>query len=110
MSWEAIGAIGQEALGGQPGTFQAALMARAGVTQAEATRIFLGQMIWWQYYAEKVISYAGELSPADRFQADNYMRTIFNGSVRRLWFVMTKATLNPEAVRYVEDLLAHHAN
>lgn len=69
----------------------------------------MGQMIWWQYYAEKVISYAGELSAADRFQADNYMRIIFSASVGRLWFDMTKATLNPEAVRYVEDLLAQTA-
>jgi hypothetical protein len=93
---------------GEPDTeYQSKMMERAGITREEANFMYMEYMIWWQYYAEKVIRYVEGLSPADRFQADAAMRNIFGGPAGRLWFDTAKQILNPDAVGYIENLLDH---
>ena len=96
----------RQALGGSPGPFQSLLMERAGLTEAEAHRIQMHYTIWHQYYAEKVISYSSELSSADLFQANVGIRAHFGSSVGSLWFETMKPSLNPDSVRYIDNLLA----
>ena len=96
-----------QALGAPDTEYQSKMMERAGITREEASFMYMEYMIWWQYYAEKVIRYVEDLSPADRFQADAAMRNIFGGPAGRLWFDTAKQILNPDAVGYIENLLDH---
>jgi len=89
------------------GTDGGEMVATAGLTVPEAYRVSFFQMAWWQYRAQ-VIQYIDDLSEGERFGFDNSVRQSYDGSriASALWYANQKATLNPDAVRYVDDLLA----
>ena len=86
----------------------AALANAIGLTYAEAVTFNVWQIAWWQYRAH-VISEIDELPSGERTAFDSALRLnyqIWPGS--SLWYKAFKTTgaLNPDAVRYVDTVLA----
>ncbi len=80
-------------------------MARAGLTAVEADTLWWSETAWWQYRAQ-VIVYVNELPIAERMAFDRTVRASYESPLGRLWYEMMKATLDADAVRYVDKLLA----
>ena len=96
------------AIGRSPNPVIGALMARAGLTQSEAMQLLLDHEAWFQYQAQ-VIQYINELSAGERFGFDGSIRGRYGhdaGLIGPLWYEDRKAALNPDAVRYIDNLLA----
>jgi len=94
------------ALSGQHHPFLAELAAKANITLDEASQVFSHHWAWWVFRAQ-VIPLAKELRAGDRAQFDAGIRTLYeNLPSGRLWFQAVKNNLDPDAVRYVENLLA----
>ena len=86
--------------------FISVAMDRTGVTQEEATRVYWMQHAWWAGRAN-MIPYLDQLSPGERAEFDSNTRLALGTSaVGRLWYESMKSGLNPDAVRYVDALLA----
>ena len=69
-------------------------------------RIHWAELAEWQYHAQ-VIAYIDELAPGDRVQFDSVIRSGYGTDLlTRLWYETLKKGLNPDAVRYVDNLLA----
>ena len=86
--------------------FGAALIERAGLTREEAWALFFDENAWWSYRAQ-VVPYIAELSSGERSEFEHVIRAQYGGMpVSRLWFESMKDVLDPDAVRYVDGLLA----
>ncbi len=82
---------------------------KANITAGEASQVPAYQWAWWMYRAQ-VVRFAKELQAAERAQFDGSVRFVYgNLSVDRLWFQMYGHPLDPDSVRYVDDLLAQAA-
>jgi hypothetical protein len=92
-------------LKGRPLPFVTALMEQAGLTEEESYTLFSEQMAWWNYRSQ-VIAYIDELPEGERIQFDAAIQRFFGHPVARLWYDTLKSTLSPEAVRYVDDVVA----
>jgi hypothetical protein len=94
------------ALGGTPTEFETTLMERVGLTAEEASALHWEQMAWWQQRLQ-IIPYLEQRSTEERAGFDFATRRIYSATpVSRLWYECNKATLRPDAVRYVDALLA----
>jgi len=99
------------ALGGEPNEFMRELMNRTSLTVEESWRLFIEQMAWWQYRTQ-VIPYIQELSPSERLDFETTTRRFYSPDVSRqpvaaLFYKYSRPLLNnPEAVSYVDNLLA----
>ncbi len=94
------------ALGGTPTAFETTLIERVGLTAEEAAAMHWEQMAWWQQRLQ-IIPYLEQRSKAERVGFDFAVRRIYGDTpVSRLWYESNKATLRPDAVRYVDTLLA----
>ena len=78
-----------------------------GGTQEEALSISFAQFVYWSV-AEQNIGTLRDLSSGERSQFESALKLIYGGSlpVRAKWYETNKYRLNPEAVRYVDNLLA----
>jgi hypothetical protein len=92
-------------LGEERSPFAEALMERAGLTLEEGVALNWEQQAWWLYRAQ-VIADVDELTPAERASFDLRMRAFHELPLTRLWYESSKATLNADAVRYIDKLLA----
>ena len=92
-------------LDGQPLPFVTALMQRTGLTEEEAYTLFSEQMAWWNYRSQ-VIAYVDELPDGERIQFDAAIARFFGHPVASLWYETLKPTLSPDAVRYVDAVMA----
>ena len=98
----------EAALGLETNQFASELINRAGLTRSDAQRLFSEQMAWWSYRAE-ISPHLDDLPPGARFEIDWTIRYMYgdNGNpLSRLWYETTKRALSPDAVRYIDDLLA----
>jgi hypothetical protein len=94
------------AFGSTSPEFVAALSERAAVTSEEASQTWAYMWAWWIYRAQ-VIAYASELRAGERVQFDNGLRIHYGrNGLERLWYQTVKPTLDPDAVRYVDAVLA----
>lgn len=94
------------ALGGEPTPFETALIQRVGLSAEDASALHWEQMAWWQQRLQ-IIPYLDQRSTEERIGFDVAVRRIYGHTpVSRLWFECNRATLRPDAVRYVETLLA----
>jgi hypothetical protein len=95
------------ALGWQPTTFQAALMERAGLTIEEASRVASMCIAWWTYVLQ-IIPYVDELPAMERTAFENRVRGNYGrpGVGRLFYETYLKSTAHPDALRYVERVLA----
>ena len=86
--------------------FVETLVEKTGLLREEATRIMSFEMAHWQYRAQ-IIANIDELAPGGRAQFDYSTRfTYGTDPLTRLWYENAKTWLNPDAVRYVDNLLA----
>jgi hypothetical protein len=90
--------------GGPP--FVAELMERTGLSAEGAFTIFWNEMAWW-YTRTQQIPYLEELPAGERAAFEGGIRGNYRiRPLGRLWLESTKDQLNPDAVRYVDNLLA----
>ena len=92
-------------LGAEPIPFVEALKVRSGITAEEAVSVLWNEAAWWQYRVQAII-YVNELTTAERIAFDGTLHSYKENPLRRLWYETTKPTLNPDAVRYIDNLLA----
>ena len=94
-------------LGGGPmNPFVTNLMERSGLTAEEADGLWWEQLAWWQNRVQAV-SYIEEMTTGARIDLDRTLRTEYGRvPVPRLWYETVKGGLNPDAVRYIDNLLA----
>jgi hypothetical protein len=94
------------ALGGRYGPFEAALMERAGLIPEEAVALGMDMHVFWLCQAE-AIPFSHRLRDGERIAFDFGLRGAYASSpLGALWFASQKARLDPDAVRYVDNLLA----
>ena len=95
------------ALGAQPPLPVAALMERAGLTIEEAQRVNILNTAWWTYHLQ-IIPYVDELTPMERTGFENRIRAAYGrpGANRLFYETYLKANAHPDAIRYVDNLLA----
>ena len=99
----------EAAPGGQQSPFFAELAAKANVTLDEASQVFSHHFAWWMYQAQ-VIAFAKELRAGERAQFDAGLRRYYGISQSgQIWFRAMRNILDPDAVRYVDNLLAQSA-
>jgi len=81
------------------------LVEQAKVSHEDARQVLAYQWAWWLYQAQ-VIRYADHLAPGERAQFDGSLRLIYRISrAGRHWYEANKSQLDPDAVRYVDDVL-----
>jgi hypothetical protein len=85
--------------------FSNALTERLGMTYEDGMSLNWEQMAWWQYRVG-VITYVDELPKAEREAFDASTSAAYRLPLGRLWYEVTKATLNADTVRYIDNLLA----
>jgi hypothetical protein len=91
--------------GGLP-NFVAVLMERTGMTVEDAVSLYWDQLAWWQYRLQ-VIPYVDELAADPRAEFDLGVRQNYGSQpLETLFYETTRKSLSPEAVRYVDALLA----
>ena len=97
------------ALGGHRPQFVQGLIQQTGLTEEEAQLLFYQWAIAWQAN-EQIIHSLNEATPGTRTAEDNAIRLFYQmRPVSRLWYQCMKATLNPDAVHYVDSVLARPA-
>jgi hypothetical protein len=110
MADERTGAIFLKANAALGGVWDYPLeLKRAGLTAEEAWHLEYWNWAWWGYRAH-IIEHVENLPAGTRAEFDSSLRGLYGRSsglvVFRLWYEATKTVLNPEAVRYVDNLLA----
>ena len=95
------------ALGGGRNQFMEALMERAGMTWAEAAALSWDQHAWFSYRLQ-IISKVDELPPMERTAFDGAIRSTYGqpGAPRTFYESIIKPLSHPDAVRYIDNLLA----
>ena len=94
----------QTANASQPPPIQQYLL-DLGLNRVDVLRVTSYYMAVWQNYEASVES-IHHLSPGVSSEVQNSIRGFYaNNPIAAKWFELTKAGLNPDAVRYVEHLL-----
>ena len=94
------------ASGKQPTPFVAGLMQHGNLTAEEAHRADLYNRAWWNLRGHTIL-HVDELPENLRMDFDGMMRRAYGGvRAERLWYQEWKLSLDPVAVRYVDNLLA----
>ena len=82
------------------------MVQRGGVSEPDAYMVHFHFHAWWQYRAQ-IIADIDELSEASRFGFDAACRIHYApDTYQGVWYENQKGFLNPEAVRYIDNLLA----
>ena len=96
----------EAALGAPPGGPVLALMEQAGLTREEAIPLFMVQYAVWTSRAQTIPN-VDELSAIERTQFETSIRMSYGRpGIARLFWEHFKQGTHPDAVRYIENLLA----
>jgi hypothetical protein len=97
----------ESAIGGTPMPFVQELMDRAGMTNAEASSVHLTQQAFWAHQAQ-LVPFVDDLTNGERSEFDLGLQTLYGGAsaLTSLWYAFNKSGLNPDAVHYVDTLVA----
>ena len=94
------------AFGGRVSTFVTTLMERAGLAESEARLLQNQQYVQWGMYMQIVLT-SDAMTAGERIASERNMRISYGTNpVGRAWYESTKALLNPDAVGYVDNVLA----
>ncbi len=77
----------------------------AGLTNDEIAAAIFHQYAFWAYRASTVMQ-IDELTAGQRAEFDVGTRNSYGSGFGGLWYGTSKAALDPDAVRYVDNLLA----
>ena len=102
----AIHVKANKALGGMTAPYFVAASKELGLTEVEAYSLFLKQLARWNLHAYSILD-VDELRPRDRAQLDRGLDSTWSEPAFRFWYQHLKTTLHANAVRYVDNLLAH---
>lgn len=97
---------GMQAVG--PGNRTPSMLAfveNAGLSEPDASALFYYYMAWWQHRAF-TITYIDEMSHEERAEFDGGIRSFYASNLSRLWYENEKSRLNPNTVRYIDNVLA----
>jgi hypothetical protein len=99
------------ALGAQPNAIAMTLVEQAGLTLEEASLMVLTQTAWWTYRLQ-IIPYVDDLPAMERTAIDNQVRAAYGrpGVARLYYETYIKGTAHPDAIRYIDNLLAQLAH
>ena len=106
-----IFARAHQELGGESALFMVKLKERTGLTPVKAARLFWDQLAFW-VDRTLTVSVIDALPAGERTQFEIHIRNSYGSNaspVSRLWYETTKAALNPDVVRYIDNLLAQPA-
>jgi hypothetical protein len=78
---------------------------KTGLTSTEAYMLSAELSARWNTYSQAIL-YVDELPPAARAELDRGLRFFLSEPVAHLWYDSAKARANPDAVRYIDKLLA----
>jgi hypothetical protein len=94
------------ALGAQPNEFIVALKERAGLVEEEAYALYYERMALFQIHIQNILYIEGTRA-GERVGLEMSIRRAWETDpVGRIWYRTRKAALNPDAVRYIDNLLA----
>lgn len=95
------------ALGAQSFSFVDSLEELVGVSTEDANLLFWNQISWWNYFLQ-IIPKSEDLTPMERAQFEVPIRAFYGrpGVGRLFYETYVKPLGHPEAVRYIERLLA----
>lgn len=89
--------------------FVSALMEQVGLTSEEASVLYWLEVMRWTYRLQ-IIPNVDELSPMERRQFDGPIRSSYGSpGVSQLFYEGVKRSAHPDAVRYIDSLLAQPA-
>ena len=97
-------------LGGAHSPFMTALIGHAGLSEEEASLLHWTQYSWWMYRLQ-IIPIVDELTPMERQSFDSSLAANYGlPGVHRLFYeTQIKPFAHPDAIRYVESVLAKSA-
>jgi hypothetical protein len=78
---------------------------KLGLTMDEAISLYGHYMAAWNHTSQSIL-YLNELPTGEREQFDQMNRGDFAEPLWQFWYSFAKPTLSPEAVRYVDALMA----
>jgi hypothetical protein len=83
------------------------LVERAGLTPEEADTFIHAQVARWQFQTQ-IIDDLPEMSGGHRAEFKNFVRGVYgaNQPATQLWYQTVKSSLNPDAVRHIDAILA----
>ena len=103
-TYEKLTAAGLDAATSNP--LFAKLMKEADLTEREAGMLLDEQYAWWLFYEQMILN-MDRLSAGQRTAVHFGLRSAYEGTKwRAFWYQSMKPYLNPDAVRYVDNLLA----
>ena len=80
-----------------------------GLSEVEARQVWAFFSALWQNFEVSIVA-VERLNSGVKAELDDRLRVNFRGSTGNAkWYELTKAGLNPDAVRYVDDLLTRAA-
>ena len=87
--------------------FIAKLMKETGLPEREVGMLWDEQHAWWSLYAQMIADF-DQLSAGQKALLNRGLRSRYDGTVpwTTYWYTSEKSHLNPDAVRYVDNLLA----
>lgn len=93
-------------LGGGTTPFVEALMERAGMTYADASKVNWDQYAWMTYRLQ-IISKVDELPAMERTGFDGAMRSYGQPGIPRIFYeLVIKPSQHPDFVHYIDNLIA----
>jgi hypothetical protein len=94
-------------LGVPPQATAAALMEQGGLTLEEAFCVISMNTAWWTYFLQ-IIPYVDELPAMERTAFENRVRGAYGhpGASRLFYETYLERTAHPDALRYIDNLLA----
>lgn len=98
----------QVAGGTPPGPFLQYLKG-LGLSDVDAYRVSAYQMATWQHIQITIMT-RHRLSPGVKAEFENRVWGMFHNSIGGQWYELAKSRLNPDAVSYVDTVLARSAS
>ena len=92
-------------LGGQLNPVSEAMTEKAGLTGDEANALIGYNLARWHLQTQ-IIEDLQTLPSGVRVETENFIRVAYSDPASRLWYEAVKPILNPDAVQYVDSLLA----
>jgi hypothetical protein len=79
---------------------------QTGLTHEEAAVVFQFHLAWWNHTLQ-VIPYVDELPAIERVQFENGIFARLGSGVGRLFYEQMKGVSHPDAIQYIDSVLAH---
>jgi hypothetical protein len=79
-----------------------------GLSDVDAYRVNAYQLATWNHFQIAIMT-RDRLRPCVKAEFENQVRALFHSGIGRKWYELAKQRLNPDAVGYVDSVLARPA-